>query len=136
MDGKEHWPLVNGSGDTQTPEHDSTYDDSFGPIIGTFTPTAVPADYPPDVQQALKGVALPVRRNTRDVIMTARVVLVSANETVEVLARSGTPTPVLEYWNSRSIDDDLATIAFALEEGDLNPATIAFALEEGDLNPR
>jgi|GEM_PF-2023177 len=121
MEGYKYLPRVNESNDNQTPERNVAYTNLFGPIVGTFTPTAITeGGHPQDVQRALMGVAFPVRLRTMDVTVGGSVVLVCADEVLDVLAAAGTPTPVLRYWQECSIDDERATIAFPLAAGELS----------------
>lgn len=120
MHGHERSPRINESEDAQTPERDSAYTDLFGPIVGTFTPTSVTGGSDPQyIRRAWEGVALPIRQRTVEIVLSGSVVLVSANEALDVLSAVGTPQPVLKYWQECSISDELATIAFSLKEGEL-----------------
>ncbi len=119
MEGYEVLPSVSESDDTQASERSSVYTDLFGPTIGTYTPTtAERGNLPSDIQRALVGVALPVRKRLEYAI-TSGSVLVSANEFIDVLTAAGAPKKVLKYLQDRSINDALATVSFSLEEGKL-----------------
>lgn len=119
MDGYEDLSRVSESDNSQTFERSLVYTDLFGPTIGTFTPTtATRGGLPSAVQRALEGVAMPVRRRTGYAINSGSV-LVSAAEALDVLAAAGASEQVLRYWQDCSIDDELATVSFSLEEGEL-----------------
>jgi len=119
MEGYEVLPSVSESDDTQASERSSVYTDLFGPTIGTYTPTtAERGNLPSDIQRALVGVALPVRKRLEYAI-TSGSVLVSANEFIDVLTAAGAPQKVLKYLQDASIEDELATVSFSLEEGKL-----------------
>ena len=120
MQGHEHMQQVKVFDVTRTPERNSAYTDLFGPIIGTFTPQiATWGDHPQDVQRAWQKVVLPVRQRILYAVETGSV-LVSANEAFDVLVAAGAPAQVIEYWQNCSIGDDLATIAFSRDEGELS----------------
>lgn len=119
MEGYEDPSRVSESGDNQTSERSSGYTDLFGPTIRTYTPTtATRGGLPPEVQRALVGVAMPVRERLEYAIKSGSV-LVPAKEFVDILTAAGAPQKVLKYLQDGSIDDELATVSFSLEEGDL-----------------
>ena len=119
MEGYEDLSWVIEADDNQTSERSLVYTDLFGPTIGTYTPTtATRGGLPSDVQRALEGVAMPVRWRTSCAINSGSV-LVPAAEALDVLTAAGASEQVLRYWQGCSIDDELATVSFSLEEGEL-----------------
>ena len=121
MTRPNHCPEPSEVSKEDSAQLNAVLENFFGPIVANYTPRKVSRGHHPEVvKKAWEGVPLPVRKSMTGQLEAGQTISVAAPDAFNALVVAGTSEDVLQYWIDMLPSDPTCTLAFSLDEGEID----------------